>query len=46
MLTQFSPHLIANSCTIDKKLMAFFSNLIASLRIFFIYRKNARRYCA
>ncbi len=38
--TQFSQHLIAKSCTIDKKLMAFFSNRVASLRISFILQKK------
>jgi hypothetical protein len=38
--TQFSQHLIAKSCTIDKKLMAFFSNRVASLRMSFILQKN------
>ena len=38
--THFSQHLIVKSCTIDKKLMAFFSNLVASLRISFILQKK------
>jgi len=38
--TQLNQHLIAKICTIDKKLMAFFSNLVASLRISFILQKN------
>lgn len=38
--TQFAQHLIAKSCTIDKKLRAFFSNLVASLRISFILQKK------